>query len=798
MIEIKINGNQLSLYRDTTLHIEANNTLLASDSIPGDVVYTFSVPIRGNEDVLEFSYVAHAERGKRYDCAISVGGIDMLSGSLVIQKVGHTSMEVGVVCNDYPKGWADQSVREDIDEVVDIVPENGTLETHKAYWMSYLNSTLSHTSNVKFGLIHNEENYGSDNEDFGFWNGGSVSPLVNRLFLANNHIVENTYHPFIHLFNKMNFFEESLEMNQMTFCPQFRLTDVLRKLFLSAGYRAKGDFFDNQDLADVFIQSPVALDGDISQYLHSLSAHSEVFPNDDDPRFSHIIYVSRIGFSDWVYDDSRNRDWISGPLPAVLSGRVDQSASPVVQFRPSSGNIAGSAGFVVPPMKGLYRLSFVIQIPRFQSPNAVRPMPGAVLLCNDVPSFTTDACVIEKKEYANLLDVNQPLAGEFPLTVTNADIAAGKRYCIVVAYIADNNVVRAIPYGQSIIDVSLIEQGTTPGLNIFAKSFNLGQCLPDISNSKFLNAIRKAFGLAFYLDKRSGAVEVATARNVTQSGTLDLSSFVLSRNTTLTVTPVKSTFSYAIFESATDLDPEQMLPAVQKISDLPNAAANVNKYCFVRTTNAFWHSEKVEDEETSWRWQWQKAFGNNTPIARGAIDGDETSLATDCVVPTLCEFGRKAADGTKSFIPDIPFRIESPMFGDEKGADLILLYYRGRERYLYGVGSRERTYEFESMSPVADSGFSLKTEGPESSGEQFIRPWLDIAASPDVFKYQFRLPILKALEVLDLLRPSSDGRASRWLMVDNVRTMPRKVTLEIFNTSDSILCEIEAVRPRPV
>ena len=104
MIEIKINGNQLSLYRDTTLHIEANNTLLASDSIPGDVVYTFSVPIRGNEDVLEFSYVAHAERGKRYDCALSVGGIDMLSGSLVIQTVGHTSMEVAVVCNDYPKG----------------------------------------------------------------------------------------------------------------------------------------------------------------------------------------------------------------------------------------------------------------------------------------------------------------------------------------------------------------------------------------------------------------------------------------------------------------------------------------------------------------------------------------------------------------------------------------------------------------------------------------------------------------------------------------------------------------------
>lgn len=796
MIAIKVNDKSLVLYRDTSLHLELNNTLFSSDTIDGDVVYTFEIPVHGNEEALSFSHNPHALRGQRYDCTIDVAGVNMLSGTLMVQKVDINSIEVGVICNDFPKGWPEKSVRNDIDEIVDILPEHGSMETHKALWKNFLTRTLPSDSDIKFGLVRNEENYGNDNENFGFWNGSHVSPLVNRLFVSGGHIVENTDKPFIHLFNTLHFFGEELEMNQFAFCPQLRLRTVVRKIFMSAGYRVKGDFFEDSDISKIYLQSPVALDGDMSQYSESQSAHAEWTPAEDDPRFAHNIYVFRSVHGHWKYDKTRNSEWWNGTFPPELTGMIEQYAFRRIPLQWVTGETAVTNTFFQPTVQGTYRLSFSIRIPRFMSPNTVRTMPGAVLLCTGDPTYLTDDSVVAKREYSNLLDVTEPLTGEFRLSVTNSNIASGTGYSFKVAYIADDNVVCSVPPGRSSVDISLIENGATPGLNIFARSFSLGKCLPNISNSKFLNAIRKAFGLAFYIDKDAQMVEVSTASKVAKAGSLDLSDYVLDRETVITVKPEMCIFSYGTMESPTDLDPSQILPAVRSISDLPSAAENINKYCYVTQTNAYWHSEKVEDETTSWRYEWKKAFGNNISLKYGNPDGDENNLSTDAIVPTLFEYGMNDPSGTRAFIPDIPFKIESTMFGDEKGSDIILLYYRGRERYIYRNG--QRIYEYENMAPVVDSGFSLKTEGDNSSGDRFIRPWLQIVSSSDIFKYTFRLPFLKMLEVMELMRPSFDGSSVRWLIVNNVRTMPRKVTMEVSNTNNNILCEIEAVRPNLV
>ena len=805
MIDIKINGKSLVLYHNTTLLIELNNSLFASDVITGDVTYTFEIPVKGNEDAFSFSHDVHALRGKRYDCSILFSGVQFVSGVLVIQKVARYSVEVGVICNNLPKGWADKSVREDINEIVEIASANGSLYQHKYAWKRFLSGSLDPASGIKFGLIRNDENYGADNEDFGYWNGGSMIPLVNRLFLYNGEPVENIDKPLMHLFNDAHFFNEELEMNQMAFCPQFRLVEVLRKVFLSAGYRVVGDFFKDEDISKVFLQSPVALDGDTYQYVNSLSASAIWTPDEDDPRFTSIVYVRfSSGFNQihWLYSVPSGANWSGNRLEEPFSYILEDGTHycPAPAFVPFSGsNIVDSIGRFVPPVEGVYRVSFSIRIPLFyfKSSSVVARMPGAVLLCKGhYPLTLTDGCVVCSKEYDNLLDRDSALSGEFVLPVTSAEITAGDRYGLMVVYIAEGNVVFAVPPGPSILDIALFEHSTVPGLNIFAKSFSLGQCLPDMTNSAFLNAIRKAFGVAFFTDKSTNTVELSTASQIVNTESLNLTDYVLNNETSVTVTPTACTFSYGIMESSPDPDQSTLLPPVQSVSELPDAFANVDKYCFVRDSNGYWHSEKEEDESTCWRYVWRKAYGNDNFLQAGDPDGDAKDLSTAAIVPMQCEYALKSADGSKSLIPDIPFRIESPMFGKEKGSDLIFLYYRGRERYLYRKTGR--IYEFESMLPVSESGFSIRTEGSSSSGELFIRPWLDVVSSSDIFKYQFRLPLLKALEVLGLFRPAIGVHAARWIIVDNVRTMPRKVTLEISNSCDTILCEIESVRPSPV
>ena len=52
MIRIFVKGKELVLNRNTTMTVELNNALFANADVEGDVSYTFTLPVDGNERLL--------------------------------------------------------------------------------------------------------------------------------------------------------------------------------------------------------------------------------------------------------------------------------------------------------------------------------------------------------------------------------------------------------------------------------------------------------------------------------------------------------------------------------------------------------------------------------------------------------------------------------------------------------------------------------------------------------------------------------------------------------------------------
>lgn len=100
------------------------------------------------------------------------------------------------------------------------------------------------------------------------------------------------------------------------------------------------------------------------------------------------------------------------------------------------------------------------------------------------------------------------------------------------------------------------------------------------------------------------------------------------------------------------------------------------------------------------------------------------------------------------------------------------------------------------MLPVWADEFALKAKGANSLGEKYVKPVLDLL-SHKIVTYKFRLPSMMMQAVEDLLRPSEidPDMQTRFLIVQNVKTVPKKITFQIDNdVDDTVLCQIEAVK----
>lgn len=800
MISITVDGQELRLYKDTTLNMEMNNALFGTDTIEGDVCYGFDIPVSGNELPLRFSHTAYAEGAKTFACLIAVDGLAAISGRLIVRQSGPDRLSVDVVCNPYPDGWPAQSVRDDFRETVTV---SRSYASHKSAWMEFLKASAAEDADIKFGLHFNGSNYGNGNASFGFWNGQDRQKLVNRLYLdASGNVADGIDTPFIRLFNGLNRLDgadgTTAEMNQFCFCPQIRLVKAMRHVLESSGYRVGGSFFDDAVLRNVFIQSATALDGSKFQYAGSVedTRFEGKYYDDNDPRFSSTVYIQLDPYGEWFYTPRVGKpQWQeAAPGSHCFGARIDtllqwnnisDQLPPVPFVTVTSDGISNRLGNISFSADDTYSISATVRLPQFEWD--YYSMPVRLMLCKgaSIPSGDEDDKIVLYADKTMQRGGTRSISMTGTFIVSNADI--GVVYSVQCVYKNNEGTYRSLP-AQGSVYIRKASLGEADQLNIFAKEFDVNRCLPDISNSSFINAVRKAFGLTYYIDAVRKRIEISTAKDLTAAAALDLTPWLLTEETEIGFEEKRATFRYTGMEEAEDVDGGKMLEPVDTIEDLPAAQTNIGKVCLVRSMNALYVSGREESAADNWNYVWSRYGYNPERLSAGSArssteDGEE--IASDAQVPCISMYRDTDGIGNKSAIPDIPLDIESPMLNEAVSDKLVLLYYRGKQRLYF----RGRKWWFEQMAPYRDGEPSLSAG---SIGHGYVLPWLNLYAAGKTATYKFRMPAAKMMETARLLQPQDGGTPVRWIQVESVRALPRRISFQIDSGDGMVLCEIEA------
>lgn len=808
MIDILVNGKKVVLFKDTSFQLELNSSVFATDTIEGDVVYNFDLPVLGNEVVFDFAHEPYFESGKKYDCVVLVDGVQLVSGKMVIQKATRKVYSVGILANPFPDGFGDKSVRSIGGEEVVIARSYATREED---WKNFLQASLASDSDVKFGVFQDNKGYGDKNGSFALYGQGEeyeeltqLQRIVNRLLTEDGEVVD--HHPgmpFAVLFNYYSVRRETTQTstyvsssshlvphNVFCFCPQIRAVGSLRDVFSFAGYSVFGSAFSDAELNKVYIQSLRALDGTVAQYAEYLDG---AFFDGYDVRFSPDYSVvmqpslSQQHIGTYVYD------------PQYATAIDNLQNIDVVYFVRGSEHISrNSSGFIVFENSGYYRITFDVSVPMCDI-----SIPLRILVYRGGPVRWEGDDAGE--ELYRSEEVWMPTDGSSRRVSFVLHLAEGEGFWVKIFRTTPNyngNLNYYMPVRcNSSIRIDAVDGSMDSDLNIYARSFVVSEYLPDVKVGEFVKNLKNSMGLMLFTDSQGRKVEISTARDLLLAGSLDLSDYELVRETSREVVE-QSGYKFAFDKIGTDEDEDgddllvgNMLDDVDDISDLPSAEENVGRVCYVRSRNAYYTTEwdVLDSGESSAVWVEKEGARRWLKVGDGG-----TEVSPTAVVPGITGYlSLYRGNGSSVMIPDIDQEIESDMFGTEKGDKIILLMYRGHKTFRSDANILHvRTFGFEDMCPFSSSGLQLTSTGDNSVGEEYIRPLLEMISKEDTFSYKFLLPINKVLEVMNLLKPQeavASGQV-RFVLVNNFRILPKKITFQIDNNGGRYLCEVAGVR----
>lgn len=755
MININVNGKELVLFKDTTLNIEYNNALFSKDSMEGDVVYSFDIPVPGNERALNFEHLPYSVSHSKYDCTVNVGGINIITGKLVVQKVTDKKYSVAVLVNPYPEGWKERSIRSnDSDEIV----VSSSDSEHRNAWKRFLKSTLS-DDRIKFGPFVNEDGYGDKNKDFGSYAGHNRGRICNRvLFNATEDVVESSDAPFIRLFNEsISLYDEDdgmyVERNQQCLVPQIRFGRILENVIKNMGYKYIDRITADSDLYGIHIQSPSPLDatgiqfGNIPDwyFLHATRAANQ----------SGFYSVSSPGYCN---DNPQGLMWVGNSSQTKFSG-VKFQASGWYRIRCEIKPSIARTGEVY------------FKVAKWESGTMPPTNPSGVTVDAPAGIYSYEN---ETFEYDNTVYIDSSFVG----------IPLGIGFWLKTNYSGDEKDIW-VNGGESSLTIESQAIDKLSYDNLYRNRFHIAECFPNVSNVEFLKAAVQSLGMAMFIDSSSGLAEMIPYREISDAKSLDLTDYVMDNETGMEC-PEDGTHTFRLSSlEEKDVVLDDLLDEVCDVSDLPSSYLNIGKMCYVKSRNSFFKAEKTQSEDSNWRMEWIDQKFNRQDCHIGG-SGDETTFKSGFKVP-----GNTTCGDYTTPIPSVPFTMGSVMFNTEDISDhIVMLYYRGLERY----GASQ--YQYQDMRPVVPDGFSLNAGSGNSVCEKYIREWRKLVSMSKTIKYRMYLPMLKALEVVQLLKPQKNKPANqvRWIMVDNVKTMPKKISFQIDNNDSLVLCEIEAAK----
>lgn len=760
MIRIYVNGQQLILNWNTSLNIELNNALFASPDIEGDISFTFRLPVEGNEQLLGFAHLPQIGGVKKMPCLVWCNNSQNWVGELVIQKTRQDSFSAALVINPYPDGFSGRNLtaNEDTDIVI-----SESMETHNAAWEEFLTASVN-DPDVKFAPFFNSNGYGSDNESWGFWHGDSRRKVVNALFFTPaGTLIDSNGFPFSKAHCELFPLDEtennapSYEMNQLAFCPQVRIARVMELWCRNAGYKFINHLGD--DFNDTFLQSQKSLDGTAAQYenLSSLTIRTE----------AHVVLSSQYN-------------------------RYYQLNSNDIQYVQN--------GMLVIPAAGWWHFDVAIQY-RYGADETLAHFQifGENENVSETGSYVFQGVMNVENIGSNVYMASGEYDAYIPAGYTSVPL---KVLCVH----QDGNPIHFLDWtantymegAQLSLTVSSRAIDQTPaGFNIFRAKFRIPEVLPNLTNASFLKTMIDTMGLCYFVSGKMKTIELVPYAMLKQAASLDLTAYELTRITE-TDNPEETMRTFRLAPIKDEAYNEDLrLPDTEM--ELPDAYSK-HEHLILRTkTNTLYRATKLENETTIWSEHWEEHGGNPDRLKLGS--GKEEKREPGVKIPHQRFWANKRPhpdidvmtnEETQMMVADVTISSDLYNPGDAP-SDIILTQYRGfRERTYEGAGHVKN----EVMLPVWNNEFALKAKGENSLGEKYVKPVLDLLGHRNV-TYKFRLPAYMMQAVEDLLRPSElePSKQTRFLIVRNVKSVPKKITFQIDNSiDDTVLCQVEAVK----
>ena len=789
MIRIFVKGNELALYRNTTMTVELNNALFASPDIEGDISFSFTIPVEGNERTLKFAHLPQADSVKKLPCTVYCNGGLNWNGELLVQSGGRDSITAALVINPYPEGFGNRSLTENEDEDTVI---SDSRETHDLRWEQFLTASLE-DPDVKFAPFINEDGYGSENTDFGYWNGQQRSKVVNALFfLENGEFIDGESHPFSKMHNAAlhisvpegedadgePLLAEYTEANQLAFCPQIRIARVMETWCRNAGYRLVNHL--GEDFNATFLQSQKSLDGTVFQYGGSVTVVRGASREIHQPVNGGTTTGFRIGIHPC---DAASEPWVAGgrmTLPSSGWWRFTIAVELVVKRESWEywSDWADYVNIAVCLTDGEYRFE----------------------------NLMDGTGVIKKWEYS----LGDEKTGGRNLECEARVAASGRIYLqdgslsglsfTVFAYHRNSKRIYDIERISLTAEAAEISPNSEQrGFNIFRNRFNIPELLPDVTNSSFLKTMLETMGLCYFVSAKTKTAELLPYALMRGAKSLDLTDFEMTRETE-TAAPEETLRTFRLAPLKDEEYDEELRLADADGHRLPDAYTNHERYILLKKTNTLYRAAPQEHEELTWVEDWAEHSGNPDRLETGS--GGEENREPSVRIPHQRFFNtnrrHRDTDALTGETPQLMvagFTISSDLYNTgEKPSDIILTQYRGLRPRQYGA--RTTVIKNEVMLPVWADGFALTARGENSLGEKYVKPVLELLGHRTI-TYKFRLPASLMQTVEALLRPSElePGRQTRFLIVRNVKSVPKRITFQIDNTVDeTVLCQIEAVK----
>jgi len=795
MLSIRVNNKEIYIKKGTSIQMEVNNAVFSTDEIPGEIIYTFDVPAQPNDKIFNYARFVYVKKIKRFGAEILVGGIPVANGDLYIQQATKTSYSLGLVVNPFPPGWTEKKLNEtDHGEIV--ISKNST--EHQDKWREFLKNSLKENADIKFPLFIDENFYGGKNPDFGFVDGkqaalypyGNRPPalekfFVNRLFVNGNDLAELESSLGIRIFNNVK--------NSFCFCPAINLFYFVDLFFKNIDVNLTGNFFDNKKLKKLYYQSLNSLDGSLSDFDDIklgvfIKTNKELVSHNYKDNSIYLHTIMNCNGEEMQYFKAKESGLthfditVNIILPEVFFDEQPSTTSPLLLMYIMPEMFVGHRDPIVEPayLGGLN--------PFFGSPNAKlyyeeRPTP------EEIPTvFVKPLIQLELNPYTgNLTQLKYSF---------DANIQKDKIYRFYI----NRYTTTSVEFDSLNLDLltnSKLNLFDTPGypFNYFSKKLIQKHHTPNLSNGEFINTLKQTFGLALYIDQQKKEIELSFIKDIINSGYIQLDKYLLTNETTISET--EETEIVYKFPPVTDneIDESRLMAEVQSIDDLLSAKNNFGKIAFIRNQNKFVEGVKEGDAVENWIYKYKKYCGNNKTISAGEGETQEVSPAV--LIPNMKDIDRVI--NAKDVILEIDKTGVSPLISTGTTEfELVLINCPGLKTLTKAIDNVY--YKFESAELVSADNtktYDLCVTGENSIGENFIAPWLNLLVNHETITHKFLFDVKTFLLVWRLLKPQSTTpeQQTRWVMVQSIKLLPKKITFQFTEGKDYILAEIEFAKP---